>query len=220
MLTPSFFYVHMSSKREILSFCISSSVLELKKLHDLLVLKITQPDEESKKHPLVQIVGRGGIKWEPEFPVDQGWVDIYVPRQKSLKHQYVIEVETGYDLNCSEILRKHERFRKALTKRITSHVGVSRNGKGLIAGSETIYPKLCVVIPEKFAEFISLFKAKKISVFLWEGKTEWKCKHCKEITLGEGPWKPLKCVSCGKPDRSLQLTGLKDFEMKEAFRVP
>jgi len=195
-------------------------VLELKKLHDLLLLRITQPDEKSKKHPLVQIVGRGGIKWEPEFPVDRGWVDIFVPAQQYMKQPYVIGVETGYGFSCTKILQQNERFRKALTKRITSHVGVSRNGKGLIAASETMYPKLCVVIPEGFAEFIPLFKAKEISVFLWKGKSEWKCKHCKEITLGEGPWKPLKCGSCKKPERSLQITGLRDFEIEEVYRVP
>ena len=194
--------------------------LKLKKLHDLLVLKITQRDEESKKHPLVQIVGRGGIRWKPEVPVDRGWVDIFVPRQQHVKQLYAIGVETGYDFSCTKILQQNERFRKALTKRITSHVGVSRNGKGLIAGSETIYPKLCVVIPKEFAEFIPLFKAKEVSVFLWEGKSEWKCKHCNEITLEEGPWRPLKCDSCKKPERSLQLIGLRDFEMKEAYRVP
>ena len=91
-------------------------MLELKKLHDLLVLRITQRDTEAKTFPLAQIVGRAGIKWDTEVSVDKGWIDIYVPRQERMGQPYVIEVETGYDLNCSGILQKFERFRKALTK--------------------------------------------------------------------------------------------------------
>lgn len=136
-------------------------MLELKKLHDLLCLRITQPDKERKKFPLAQIVGRAGIKFELEFPVDKGWVDIFVPRQENMGQPYVIEAETGYNFDCSEILRKHERYRKALTTR-KPHVGVS--GGYLIAGSKTLYPKSCVVIPNDFAEFIPLFRAKEISI--------------------------------------------------------
>ena len=189
----------------------------MRKLHDLLILKVTQPDKETQKAPFAHIVGRVVKKFELEFPVDRGWVDIYVPVQKNIEHQYVIEVETGYDLNCSGILQKFERFRKALTKRKT--VDVSRIGEGLIAVGETKYPKLCVVIPEDFAEFIPLFKAKEISVFTWKGKLEWRCKKCEEITSGETPWKPLKCSSCGKDERSLRLVGLRDFKISKAYRV-
>ena len=121
--------------------------MKLKKLHDLLVLRITQPDKERKKFPLAQIVGRAGIEWEPEFPVDKGWIDIYIPIQKGVEQPYVIEAQTGYDFNCSGILQKLERFRKALEYTVGN-------------------PKLCVVIPSDFAEFLPLFKPKEISLFL------------------------------------------------------
>lgn len=187
-------------------------MLELKKLHDLLVLRITQLDKERKTFPLAQIVGRTGIKWEPEVPVDKGWIDIYVPQQKNMKQPYVIEVETGYDFNCSGILQKFERFRKELTKPRTY---VDREKVQLVV-RERVYSKLCVVIPPDFAEFIPLFKAKEISVFLWEGTLEWKCKSCEKVTLGSGPWKPMKCSSCRKNGRSLRLVGLADFRIKRA----
>ena len=193
-------------------------MLELKKLHDLLVLKITQRDEERKIFPLVDIVGRAGIKWVPEFPVDKGWIDIYVPKQKNIEHPYVIEVETGYDLNCSGILQKFERFRKSIPKEHKHEI--STVGNGLIIGSSPIEPKLCVVIPPDFADFVPLFKPKEISVFLWEGKLEWKCKECEKITLGSGPWKPMNCGSCKKSNRSLRLIGVRDFKIREAYRVP
>ena len=192
-------------------------MLKLKKLHDLLVLKITQEDKERGKFPLVKIVGRRGIKWEPEFPVDKGYIDIYVPAQKNIEHSYAIEVETGYDINCSGILQKFERFKKGIPTKHKHEISV--RGEGLIMASSPIKPKLCVVIPKDFAEFIPLFQPGEISVFLWEGKLEWKCKKCGKITSKEGPWKPLKCDSCKKPERSLQLTGLRDLEIKEAYRV-
>ena len=192
-------------------------MLKLKKLHDLLVLRITQPDKERKRFPLVQIVGRAGIKWEPEFPVDQGWIDIYVPKQEGIEHQYAIEVQTGYDFNCSGILQKLERFRKAMPKK-HKHEIAATIGNGLIMASSPIQPKLCVVIPKDFDEFIPLFKPKEISVFLWEGTLEWECTKCKKITLSSGPWKPMKCSSssCNKRQRSLRLVGLADFEIKRA----
>ena len=213
--------MHIHIKRKKYSVLNYSFVLELKKLHDLLFLKITQRDEKVKKFPLVQIVGRAGINWEPEFPVDRGWVDIYVPRQKNIDRPYVIEVETGYDLDCSEVLRKFERFRKALTRSVTIAVSPATGFRPIYPAPDTkIYPKLHVVIPEYFAEFVPLFQAKRISVFLWEGKTEWECKKCKKITLNSGPWKPAKCDSCHKNARSLRLVGLRDFVLKEAYRVP
>jgi len=125
-------------------------VLELKKLHNLLVLTITQTKA------LTQIVGRGGIRWEPEFHVDKGWVDIYVPVQKNVERPYVIEVETGYDFNCSEILRKFERFRKALP--LAQKIDSVSKGDGLIIAPLPILPKLCVVIPKDFREFAPLLK--------------------------------------------------------------
>lgn len=198
-----------------------SFVLDLKKLHDLLFLKITQLDEEKQRFPLAQIVGRGGIKWELEVPVDKGWIDIYVPRQERIEQPYVIEVETGYNFDCSEILRKHERFRKTMTISVPLF-GPPYAGRGSIerAPFEKIHPKLCVVIPKDFAEFVPLFRAKEISVFLWEGKLEWKCKRCEKITLGSTPWKPTKCSSCNKNERSLRLVGLRNFKIREAYRVP
>lgn len=183
----------------------------MKKLHDLLVLRITQPDKERKTFPLAQIIGRTGIKWDTEVPLDKGWIDIHVPIQKGIDQPYAIEVQTGYDLNCSGILQKFERYRKALTKP-GMHFGWGKDA--LIR--KTVYPKLCVVIPPDFAEFIPLFKAKGISVFFWEGTLEWKCKNCKETTLSSGPWKPNECNSCNRKERSLYLVGLADFRIKEA----
>ena len=189
-----------------------------------MVLRITQLDKERKTFPLAQIVGRTGIKWDTEVPVDKGWIDIHVPVQHGIEHPYAIEVQTGYDLNCSGILQKLERFRTAMTI------------EAPIAGSETtgfkrftprriglehpekIHPKLCVVIPKDFAEFIPLLKSKEISVFLWEGTLEWECKKCNEITLGSGPWKPVTCDSnsCNGKERSFRLIGLADFEIRRA----
>jgi len=189
-------------------------VFELKKLHDLLVLKITQGDEERKKLPLAQIVGRAGIKWEPEFPVDKGWIDIYIPIQEGIEQPYVIEVQTGYDFNCSGILQKLERFRKTMPKEHKPEVATTRGG-GLVIASTPIPLKLCVVIPPDFAEFLPLFKPKEISVFLWKGTLKWKCKECGKITSMFGPWKPMKCSSCNKPNRSLSLVDLRDFEIKK-----
>jgi len=83
----------------------------LKNLHDLLVLRIIQEDKEKKTFPLAQIVGRTGIKWDPEFPVDKGWIDIYVPIQKGIEHPYAIEVQTGYDFNCAGILQNSNDLR-------------------------------------------------------------------------------------------------------------
>jgi hypothetical protein len=181
----------------------------LKKLHDLLVLKITQTDA------LTRIVGRTGIKWIPEVPVDRGWIDIYVPRQERIEQPYVIEVETGYDLNCSGILQKFERFRKALTKH-PSHFGW---GKGEVYTiGKGVYPKLCVVLPPDFVEFIPLFKSKDISVFVWEGRLEWKCKDCGKITSGSTRWRPEKCSSCSQKKHPLSLVGLSDFRIKEALQ--
>lgn len=187
----------------------------MKKLHDLLVLRITQPNEEKKAFPLAQIIGRAGVGWEPEFPVDKGWIDIYVPTQRNVEQPYVIEVETGYDFNCSGILQKFERFRKALTERAV-HVRIGFAETTLL---QPVYiPKLCIVIPPDFAEFIPLFKAKEISVFLWEGTVEWECKKCEEIVLGSGPWKPKMCSSssCKGKERNFRLVGLADFRIKEA----
>ena len=188
-------------------------MLGLKKLHDLLVLRITQPDKEKKTFPLVQIVRRTGIMWEPEVPVDKGWIDIYVPIQKGIKQPYVIEVETGYDFNCSGILQKFERFIKALSK-TRSYVNRER---GVLVLRERVYPKLFVVIPPDFAEFIqSHFEPKEISVFLWEGTLDWKCRSCGAIISRAGPWKPMSCDSCHKPNRSLYLVDLRDFKIEEA----
>ena len=198
-------------------------MLELKRLHDLLVLKITQRDEQRKIFPLAQIVGRASVDWVPEFALGKGYVDIFVPRQKNVEHPYVIEVETGYDLNCSGILQKLDRFRKALTIGISDVSDVRYRTAALFSIEGTkIHPKLCVVIPNDFGEFIPLFKVQQISVFLWEGKLEWRCKKCGKITSKEGPWKPSKCghKSCGKSERPLRLVDLKDFELKEAYRVP
>ena len=189
-------------------------MLELKKkLHDLLILRITQEDKKRKTFPLAQIVGRTGMKWDTEVPVDRGWIDIHVPMQKGIKQPYVIEVETGYDFNCSGISQKFERFRKALTKPRSYY----DREKAYLVLAEKIKPKLCVVIPPDFAEFIPLFKAKEISVFLWEGTVEWKCPTCEEITLGSGPWKPRICSSklCNKKQRQFRLVGLADFRIKQ-----
>ena len=190
-------------------------MLKLKKLHDLLVLRITQPDEEKKAFPLAQIVGRAGIKWEPEVPVDKGWIDIHVPIQKGVEQPYAIEVQTGYDFNCSGILQKFERFRKAMPRKHKHKIAIV--GNGLVAASSPIQPKLCVVIPPDFAEFLPLFKAKEISVFLWEGTVEWECKKCEENVLGSGPWKPKTCSSssCKGKERNFRLVGLADFKIKK-----
>ena len=186
-------------------------MLQLGILHDLLILRITQSNKEEKKFPLARIVGRAGVKWTSEIPVDKGWIDILVPKQKGIERPYVIEVETGYNLDCSQILRKFERFGKAWTKPGSLPVGLS----GFLDSIRGIFPKFCVVIPLDFAEFSPIFKAKRISVFLWEGTLEWKCKKCKEITLGSGPRKPMKCNSCNKNEKSLRLVGLADFNLKE-----
>ena len=187
------------------------------RLHDLLILRITQQDRE-KTSPLAQIVGRAGIKWDTEVPVDKGWIDIYVPRQERIRQPYVIEVETGYDLNCSGILQKFERFRKALTKAPS----VGTFGERFLFGTEGVFPKLCVVIPPDFAEFIPLFKAKEISVFLWEGEVEWKCKKCEKSTFGRTFRRPPKCMntSCNGKEKDLQLVDLKNFKIGVAYRVP
>jgi len=189
----------------------------LKRLHDLLVLRIIQQDKEKKTFPLAQIVGRTGIKWETEFPVDKGWIDIYIPIQKDIEHTYAIEVQTGYDFNCAGILQKFERFRKAMPRK-HKHEIAATIGNGLIMASSPIQPRLCIVIPKDFAEFIPLFRTKDISVFLWEGTLEWECNKCKEITLSSGPWKPMECnsSSCNKKQRSFRLMGLADFEIKQA----
>jgi hypothetical protein len=195
-------------KREISVFLYPFLVLKLKKLHDLLVLKITQGEGENL--PLAQIIGRIGVHWESEFPVDRGWIDIWVPRQKGIEQPYVIEVETGYDFNCATILQKFERFKLALIKP-PAHFG------GVIAPGT--YPKMCVIIPPDFDQFIPLFKAKNISVFLWKGNLEWNCKKCKKTALHSSPWKPKQCSSCKSNERSLNLVNLKDFEITEAYRV-
>lgn len=192
-------------------------MLELKKLHDLLVLRITQPDKEGKKFPLVQIVGRAGVEWIPEVPVDKGWIDIYVPIQKGIEAPYVIEVQTGYDFNCSGILQQLERFRRAMMETNLGEVaGVSWPTQTYVLAPRP--PKLCVVIPSDFAEFLPLFRPKEISVFLWKGTLEWECTKCKEITPSSGPWKPMTCNStlCGKKQRSFSLVGLTDFKIKQA----
>jgi len=188
-------------------------VLELKKLHDLLVLRITEEDREKGTFPLAQIVGKTGMKWDTEVPVDQGWIDIYVPIQKVIEHPYAIEVQTGYDFNCSGILQKLERFRRGLIKP-GIHIGWGDIEETTIR--KAIYPKLRVVIPPDFAEFIPLFKAKEISVFLWEGTVEWECPICEEIALGSGPWKPRICSSklCNRKQRQFRLVGLADFRIK------
>lgn len=61
-------------------------------------------------------MGKEQIQWEPEFPVDKGWVDIWIPRQVGIEQPYVIEIETGYDFNVANILQKIERFKLALVK--------------------------------------------------------------------------------------------------------
>jgi len=191
-------------------------VFELKKLHDLLVLRITQLNKEKKTFPLAQIVGRAGISWTSEVPVDKGWIDIYVPEQKGIEQPYAIEVQTGYDFNCAGILQKLERFKKAMPKKHKAEIVTV--GSGLIIASTPIQPKLCVVIPPDFTEFTPLFKAKEISVFLWEGTLEWECKKCKEVTLSSGPWKPITCSSksCHAKQRQFRLVGLADFGIKKA----
>jgi hypothetical protein len=189
----------------------------LKKLHDLLVLRIIQQDTEKKTFPLAQIVGRAGIKWDTEFPVDKGWVDIYVPVQKGIEHPYAIEVQTGYDFNCAGILQQLKRFESAIPKK-HNHEIFATVGNGLAIASSPIQPKLCVVIPKDFAEFVPLFKPKGISVFLWEGTLEWECKKCKETTLSSGPWKPMTCNSslCKDKERSFRLIGLANFEITQS----
>lgn len=181
-----------------------------------MILRITQEDKERKTFPLAQIVGRTGMKWDIEVPVDKGWIDVYVPEQDGIKEPYVIEVETGYDFDCAEILRQLTRFEKAIPKRHEHEIAVVHGG--LVASSVPIPIRLCVVIPNDFAEFIPLFKAKEISVFLWEGTVEWKCRKCEEIVLGSGPWKPKKCnsSSCKGKERNFGLVGLADFKIKEA----
>jgi hypothetical protein len=191
----------------------------LKKLHDLLVLRITHEDKERKEFPLAEIVGKRGIEWDTEVPVDKGWIDIYVPIQKRIEQPYIIEVETGYDLDCSQILRKFQRFVNASMERKISEVaGVDWSIQAYGLPTETRLPKLCVVIPPDFAEFAPLFRAKEISVFLWQGTVEWECPNCKEITIGSGPWKPLICNSdsCNKKQRNFRLVGLADFGIKRA----
>ena len=183
-----------------------------------MVLRITQEDKEKKRFPLAQIVGRAGIRWELEFHVDEGWVDIYVPVQQSkTKTPYVIEVETGYDFNCSEILRKFERFRKAIPKKQNYYHSVTKDG-GLIIASSPIPLQLCVVIPKDFTEFVPLFRAQDISVFVWEGILEWKCKDCGKITSSSTPWRPEKCSSCSQKKHPLSVVGLSDFRIKEVLQ--
>ncbi|MFX0117443.1 MAG: hypothetical protein ACFFB3_23045, partial [Candidatus Hodarchaeota archaeon] len=137
-----------------------------------------------------------------------------IPIQKGIEHPYAIEVQTGYNLNCSGILQKLERFRKALTKP-GLHIGWGDIEETAVR--KTIYPKLFVIIPPDFAEFLPLFKPKKISVFLWEGTLEWECKKCREVTLSSGPWKPVTCdsSSCKGKKRSFSLVGLADFSIRE-----
>lgn len=181
----------------------------MKKLHDLLAIKITEPESLNK------IVRKGGVDWTPEFPVDKGYVDIFVPKQRQkIEQPYAIEIETGYDLNCAEMIRRFHRFRKALTK----PVGAVLFGANDIVSPEPD-PNLVIVMPKDFKEFIPLFKNVRVSVFVWEGQGEWKCPTCEKITLAEAPWKPRLCGSCNK-ERSFNLVGLNNFKLTEAYRVP
>lgn len=185
-------------------------MINFKKLHDLLVTKITEDEF------LIKIVGKGGVSWTPEFPVDKGYVDIFVPIQRpKIRQPYVIEIETGYDLNCAGIIQKFRRFRKALRK----PPGYFTFG-GPVVGTPGVEPRLNVVMPKNFKNFIPLFKNVGISVFVWECQGEWKCPTCEEITLAEAPWKPRLCSTCNKKERSFTLVGLNKFKLTEAYRVP
>lgn len=135
----------------------------MKKLHDLLILKITQKDEKGAL-PLTEIVRRTGIKWTTEFPVNRGWIDIFVPKQGvAIKQPYIIEVETGYDLNCGGIIQEFRRFKNAMTRPSSFFIGTRARVEVI---TEKVEPKLAVVIPKDFLNFIPIFKNEKISVFL------------------------------------------------------
>lgn len=186
-------------------------MIELKKLHDLLSVKITEAEF------LTKIVGRSGIDWIPEFPVDKGHVDIFVPKQgHTIEQPYVIEIETGYDLNCAGIIQKFRRFQTALRK----SPGFFISGQKGVITSKPVEPNLVVVIPKEFEDFLRLFKNVGISVFIWEGNVEWKCRVCEKITVTAAPWKPELCITCNKKDRSFRLVGLTNFKLREAYRVP
>ena len=183
-------------------------MIELKKLHDLLVLIITKPEF------LTKIVGRIA-NWTPEFPVDKGYVDIFVPEKgQDIKEPYVIEIETGYDFNCAGIIQKFRRFQKALKK--APSVFMMDNKYFETSGVE---PNMNLVIPKDFEEFLSLFKKVGISVFVWEADGEWKCSKCDKLIVIAAPWKPNRCSSCDK-ERSFSLVGLNNFKLREVYRVP
>ena len=186
-------------------------MIDLKKLHDILVMKITETQF------LTMIVGKGGVNWTPEFPVDRGYVDIFVPKQEpKIEQPYVIEIETGYDLNCAGIIQKFRRFQTALRKSPGFFVAART---GVITG-KPVEPNLVIVIPKGFEEFLGFFKNVGISVFIWEGQGKWECTVCKQIKLAEAPWKPTQCIPCDKQGRSFTLVGLNNFKLTEAYHVP
>ena len=192
-------------------------MVKLVELHDLLILRITERDDKTKKFPFVKIVGSAGVKWIPEFHVDHGWIDIYVPEQEKVKQPYIIEVETGYDFNCAKILQKFDRFEKAMENKVEhKHEIAVVKANGSIMSSSPITPKYCVVIPKDLAEFLRLFKAREISVFAWEGKVKWKFKECGHITSRSGPWKPEKCSLCDKR-YTPRLMDLKDLKIEALY---
>jgi hypothetical protein len=83
-----------------------------------------------------------------------------------------------------------------------------------------VEPRLTVVIPKDFEDFLPLFKNVGISVFVWEGDGEWKCRDCEKLTVIAAPWKPKICATCNKKKPSFSLVGLTNFKLSEVYRAP
>ena len=82
-----------------------------------------------------------------------------------------------------------------------------------------VAPKMNLVIPKDFEEFLPFFKKRGISVFVWEADGEWKCSKCDKLIVTVALWKPKHCSTCDI-QRSFSLVGINNFKLREAYRVP